>query len=348
MKIALIELSESHEECLYSQVQFIGLNNPNVHLYLNPKVALQVEGYGLDKKQIFETQFDGGFFKRWSYAFYLAKTLGKYDRLVFNTASSSKLLRNLLILLNFYSVVSIGVLHNTKKLGSSFTQRLVSTKIKKYLVLSDHLTNPPNLKKGIRLQSFYPIYFPDYNDFLEKPEDETWLVIPGSIDFKRRDYLRLLDSLYDRPVISKLKIILLGRLNDSFEDGRGLLEAISKRKLNHYFVTFESFVANKTFHSYVGKADFIMPLLALNDDYLNYKISGSFNMAFAYKKYMLTHKFYGSLPDLSENSVFYDESNLYDQLCNLKTVSVTKHIYQNEKWHFGFQKKRYLDFLLSE
>ncbi|MEM1256932.1 MAG: hypothetical protein AAGH81_00290, partial [Bacteroidota bacterium] len=108
MKIALIELSESHEECLYSQVQFIGVDNPNLHLYLHPKVALLTKGYELDKKQIFETKPVKGFFKKWMYAFRLAKTLGAYDKLVFNTASSSKLLRNVVILLNFYSVDCLG------------------------------------------------------------------------------------------------------------------------------------------------------------------------------------------------------------------------------------------------
>ncbi len=348
MKIALIELSESHEECLYSQVQFIGVDNPNLHLYLNPKVAFLIDGYGLDKKQVFEIKPVKGFFKKWIYALSLAKTLGKYDRLVFNTASSSKLLRNLVLLLNFYSVDCLGVLHNTKKLESSFTQRLISTKIKRYFVLNDHLTKPPNLKKTIQIQSFYPIYFPEYTSRLEKPEDETWLVIPGSIDFKRRDYLRLMDSLFGQPPIAKLKIILLGKLNDTFEDGRKLLEEISKRKLNHYFVTFERFIGNETFHAHIAKADFVMPLLTLNDDYLNHKISGSFNMAFAYKKPMLTHKFYSSLPDLSENSIFYDESTLYDFLDSLNTFPCTKHFYGSEKWHFSFQKNHYLEFILRE
>ena len=120
MRIAIIELSESHEECLYSQVQFIGSDNPNLHLHVNPKVALQVGSYGLDKKRIFTTKAVKGFFKRWTYAFKLARTLGKYDLLVFNTASSSKLLRNLTIFMNFYCVDCFGVLHNTIKLESSF------------------------------------------------------------------------------------------------------------------------------------------------------------------------------------------------------------------------------------
>ncbi|MEO0570537.1 MAG: hypothetical protein AAF039_02455, partial [Bacteroidota bacterium] len=121
MKIALIELSKSHEECLYSQVQFIGAPNRNLHLYLHPKVTSLIGSYGLDKKQIFETKSVKGFFKNWVYALHLAKILGKYDILIFNTTSSNKLLRNLMILLNFYPVDCLGVLHNTKKLKSSFT-----------------------------------------------------------------------------------------------------------------------------------------------------------------------------------------------------------------------------------
>ncbi|MEM1259927.1 MAG: hypothetical protein AAGH81_15465, partial [Bacteroidota bacterium] len=60
---------------------------------------------------------------------------------------------------------------------------------------------------------------------------------------------------------------------------------------------------------------------------------------------MLTHKFYALLPDLDENSIFYDESTLYDLLDSLKSTPITKPIYKREKWHFNFQKKRYLEFL---
>ncbi len=345
MKIALVELSQSHEECLYSQVQFLA-GSATVDLYLHPKHKAQVTPYHNYSKSIFYIPARLGLLKKIAYAFSFAQTLAQYDKVIFNTASSSKLLRNTVLLLQFFSVECFGVVHNAKKLESSFTQRLISTKIKKYYVLNDHLLQVIPRNKTIRLQSFYPIYFPTFSDPLHKPGNEVWLVIPGSIDFKRRDYSRLIHALKEKPPPKNLKFVLLGRLNIAFEDGKTLLESISKNNLQHYFITFESFIPNHVFHAYIKNADFILPLLVLHDAYLKYKISGSFNLAFAYKKPMLCHNFFKPIADIAKNAVFYNSNSLSEVVQTLSsTRTVPKALYTDPKWDFDFQRDRYLNFL---
>jgi len=348
MKIALVELSESHEECLFSQVKILQSANIETHLFVHPKVSAQLNQYNLEPEYVFHIKPERGLFMRWTYAISLAKVLGKYDKLVFNTASSSKLLRNLTVLLNLYDVECLGIVHNTKKLKSSFTQRLISIKVKKYFVLADHLIKSVDKTQEFKVRSFYPIFFPNYSYVLEKPKNEIWVAIPGAVDFARRDYLRLLNALHNVPWIKKLKIILLGKLNDSFQEGKILMEEISKRELDHYFIFFESFVQNATFHTYLRKIDYIMPLLTLNNDYLNHKISGSFNLAFAYKKPMISHEFFSTLPDVKDNAIFYKKETLCTLLENLERHKSDNEYYKDRKWSFSEQKIRYLELLSSE
>ena len=345
MKIALVELSESHEECLYSQVQFLS-GSATIDLFLHPRHEAHIAPYRAHSNKIFFIPVKFGLVKRIGLAFSLAKTLARYDKIIFNTASSSKLLRNTVLILRFFKSECIGVLHNAKKLESSFTQRLISIKIKKYFVLNDHLLRVIPRNRKIQLCSFYPIYFPTFSAPIRKPKDEVWLVVPGSIDFERRDYTRLLDALKTTPHNSNLKVVILGRLNVASQDGEKLFQYISENNLHHYFITFDNFIPNAIFHTYLKNADFILPLLTLNEAYLTYKISGSFNLAFAYKKPLLCHNFFTPIPDIYENAIFYDKASLPEVLQALtKAKPSSKPLYHAPKWDFVVQKERYLKFV---
>lgn len=347
MKVALVEISASHEECLYSQVQFLKGAVTKLHVYVNPAISKHLDAYPLNTNQVFEISPVKGFFTRWTYAFKLAKSLKAYNIVVFNTASSSKVIRNLVLILNFYKVKCVGILHDTKKLHASFTQSLISTKIKKYLVLSDHLEEKAKKESKVSLSSFYPIFFPEYELNISKPKDEIWVVIPGSVDFKRRDYGRLLIALNKKSQLGNVKFIILGKLNATFHDGEQLLNEISKQDLAENFVTFDDFIPNAVFHQYMKLADYVLPLLALNEAYLISKISGSFNMAIAYKKPILLHTFFTELPDMSSGAIFYDEGSLLPLLGNLNALHTTDSFFKDEKWSHDFQRNKYLNFVLS-
>ena len=342
MKIALVELSESHEECLYSQVRFLS-GSASVDLFLHSRHKTQVAPYHNHCKEIFFIPVRFGFVKRIGLAFSLAKTLAGYDKVIFNTASSSKLLRNTVLFLHFFTAECIGVLHNVRKLESSFTQRLISSKIKKYFVLNDHLLKVIPKNKSIRLQSFYPIFFPAFSTPVDKPKGEIWLVVPGSIDFERRDYTRLIAALKTARPDQKLKVVVLGRLNEASKDGEKLLRLLSENNIRHYFITFQDFIPNDVFHAYIKNADFILPLLTLNNAYLTYKVSGSFNLAFAYKKRLLCHNLFTPIQDISENALFYSTTSLQEVLHSLtKAETPVNPLYRAPKWDFAFQRARYL------
>ena len=344
-KTALVEVSTSHEECFYSQARFMQNTEFELDLYIHPNLNSQIAPYqGLFKNIFFAKEESGLFKKLWS-SIQLVKKLKNYDLIIFNTASSSKLIRNTIFLLNLYPKTKcIGLLHNTKKLESSFTQKIISTKIKQYFVLADHLVKSPSRK--IKLESFYPIYFPKIKTSIVKKENEIWIVIPGRIDFSRRNYTLLSNALEKVSTLTNVRFIFLGKLLETTKDGKTLLLEFKKSAFFKKILFFDYYIENEEYQAYLSSADFIMPLLKSDSSYLNHKISGSFNLAYAYEKPILTQDFFMDIPDFSEHAIFFHKDNLHLILEELDKRNL-KHpaIKQLDKWSFENQKKNYLNFL---
>lgn len=347
MRIAVLELSSSHEECLFSQISFLQKEEHHISLFIHPNIEKQIS-YGSRVDTISTINFDK---EKWTNSirsqYRLAKNLSQFDKLIFNTASSSKELRNILLLLLFSNVECIGVLHNTKKLQKSFTQKIISLKIKKYFILSDSLKEKaivPNSK--IKLESFYPIFFPEFKvQYIEKKENEVWFCIPGRVEFSRRDYYYLIDQFKENKVSNNLKFVILGNINT--KDGLEFKSELERLNLDSYFIIFNEFIDNNLYYNYIEKSDFILPLLKKEDTaYLNYKISGTFNLAYGFKKIILFNEFYKGITDLNENGIFYSKDNFSDKINNINDF-VLNNAYSGKKWHYDFQCNKYLNFIKS-
>ncbi len=347
MKVALIEVSTSHEECLFTQVKLLTDGGHTVDLILHHALQPQIRAYqDLCNHCHFFEPVTSGFFKKLRQRRALTKMLKSYDLLIFNTASSSKLVRNLALSLSRYPVRCLGVLHNAKKLGSSFTQRLISLKIKRYLVLSDTLLENAPKMENLILGSFYPIYFPTVSAIPKKEEKEIWISIPGRIDWERRAYTTLISALRGLKTNVPLKFLLLGKLDKTTEAGNRLWQLILENQLEHFFICFDTFISNEKYHGHLKTSDYIMPLLKTSEDYLNFKISGSFNLAFAYKKTLLCSSFFEPLQDLKENGLFYQENALQQLLHQISNENLMKKgNYAQDKWDYAYQKEKYLKFV---
>lgn len=348
MKIAIVELSKSHEECIYTQVHFLNEANFKVSLFLHPNLEPQIKDYTSQPNDVYFYDFNSlSFLEKIRLQLTLAKKLRSYDLVIFNTASSSKNVRNIVLFLKFYKVNCIGLLHNTNKLQGSFTQRIISTKIKNYFVLNDFLLHQNPSHGKINLESFYPIIFPKYTATIPKNKDTIWICIPGRLDYRRRNYEFLLKAASEADS-KHIKYILLGSLNKKSTEGERLLKAIEQYQVRDKFILFHDFIPNDVFHTYIKESDFVMPMLNQDKNYLNYKISGSYNLAFAYRKKLLMHEFFKSIPDLKENAIFFTDTNLSDFLAKIdnseKQVLTT---YNNPKWQYNYQKDKYIAFINS-
>ncbi|MGY0427036.1 MAG: hypothetical protein ACWIPI_09465, partial [Polaribacter sp.] len=277
MKIAFVEFSESHEECIYSQISFLVKDKNNVSLFIHPKIERQIYSYKDLFDEITIVDFNKlNFLKKLRQEFLFAKRISKFDKVIFNTASSSKSVRNTNFFLLLFNVESIGVLHNIKKIKSSFTQKIISLKIKKYFVLSDFLKEYA-VKEGkqIKIESFYPIFFPKHTAVhLHKNSNEKWIAIPGRVELQRREYTFLIEALTDKKLLKNSKFLILGNINT--KDGIFFKEKIISLNLAANFMFFDGFIENDLYYNYLEKSDFVLPLLKNNENsYKKEKISGT-------------------------------------------------------------------------
>lgn len=342
-KIALIELGDFHDECLFSQIQFLQQKDIEVTLFCNVKLKSRVNSFsGL--KEICYLDLSSKF-KKYKSRWNLWKTIvfEGYSKVIFNTAESTiyKLIR-----LPFPKRIElIGTVHNAQNLKGKSKQKAITKKIHKYVTLNDFTAKNIISEKLTRKKvgAYYPIFFPNFKETLKKPENEIWITVPGVISFDKRDY-----SIFKNLKLEKnIKIIFLGRANTP-----DAIEFTSEAETYPSFksmVFFNEFIPNDLFHDYIKNSDYILPLIHPNNPFFNhflkYKISGSYNLAFAYKKTLLMEQSFSEIEDFKETAFFYDYTNferIFDVLYSLE-----KKVYKNPKWSFEYQKQNYLDFIFS-
>ncbi len=381
-RAVLIEFSSGHGECLYSQISFLHENGYAVHLVCDEVLNDKIKFFDRDILYYF-IKMDKGKFSYPMILFQIRKYILKNNiqLVIFNTASGVDV-RNLLLLFLFRrNIRFIGVLHDTRKLTRSFSQKIISRKIKKYFVLGDYLLNHISPKRNIQVKSFYPIFFPPYPDTLfevssnvkkrskakksifrntkiVKDSGEFWISIPGQLEFSRRDYFMLLDQLSGPTLKDVLKLnikfVLLGRESFYKEEGDHIKSMIKNLRLEKLFISFEGTMLDDIFHQYLKESDMILPLIhpghSAYKTYYQYKISGSFNLAFAYKIPLLFEESFKKYAEFSKSAFFYEKKDLIQRICKLAfdrnlVQQKRKEMSRNKKFSFDFQCKRYMELI---
>lgn len=245
----------------------------------------------------------------------------KIDLLVINTLDSTFCSK----LLNLTkTIASIGFIHNADNFtpGKKFHASL--KKVGSALVLCDYISQ---YLKGYGIVA-NPVYLTNFNQDTHSTESTenqvVRIVIPGQLDYNRRDYQSLLDSC---PHDANIKIILLG--NATKNDGPSITRKIKEKKLEKQFLWFDHYVPHTEFIKIISTADYIMPLIHSNctiyERYMKCKTTAAFMWAIAFKKPILMEKNFASIDEFSGSSLYYDLSSLNKLLAQLST-NQTKHI----------------------
>src|SRR5680860_374923 len=214
MKTAIVEIRESHEECICTQLSFLKDAGHQVTLILHPILAKQITDFANLAEEVIYIDFDNkSFLKKLELQWKLYRMLEKFNLIILNTAHSYSVLRNLTVLLRFAQAKCVGILHDTKKLDSSSTQRIISRKIKKYFVLNDALLPAEEPRGSIKIQSFYPLFFPEYEPVPVYKQNDIWIGIPGRVDYDRRNYDFLVNALAEIPGLDRMKFVILGKVD---------------------------------------------------------------------------------------------------------------------------------------
>jgi len=346
VKILIIEFNDYHEEVILSQLNFLDkVKNIDVHLFLNEN---------LKKKINFNKFFNNiniNFINsknKWTKFMNIFKIKNyilqnKIDIVIFNTLED----KYSLILANFLkNIKKIAIIHNV----DIFLQNNLNKKMDAFFVLNETIyKNIKNQKQNIHISFFYPLF--EYTKNCQKinKSNKLRIVIPGLIEFTRRDYLGLLDILKGVK-LQNIEFIILGNIDKL--DGPLVYNKIQEYKLTDCIKVYHGFIPYKEYFSVLLSADLIMPLIHPNN--LNYekyhqtKITAAFTMAFSFKIPLLLYKSFESLSEYKEFSFFYDLKNLSNMLKSLKKEDIERlknKMRTSKKISFDYQKKRYINFL---
>ena len=339
-QVIIIELYSYHTECLYSQILFLKSAGYQVTLICDKRVESIVGEYPLKMMTVF---YD--FSKCISFISLRSFILrSNAEKVIFNTAQGNRALK-------FFSqwfprrIHFFGILHNTSKLKTSFGQKIINLNVKSYFVLSKYVYYSARQFKNISFQYFNPAFFPTFeSQKIEVPHkgDEMWIVVPGSLEYKRRDYDFLINFSKNTP-LGNVKFILLG--NSDKGDGKEIVDKLKKYQLEKYFTVFSGFVPNYLFSYYLRKADFLLPLINPGlpefNSYTKYKISGMFPLSFAYHVPLLCHRiFQEEVIGFDYPALFYNsERDLHYILSKGKPNEIFNQI------SFEEEKNRYISFI---
>lgn len=353
MNVMIVELNPYHDECLYSQCLMVKRIDSKINLTVvaNEKARKRIE-------DTLKAEVDKLIFLPFGSGWKGIASIIKLYRMVlktkslhlhFNTAQGNVAWK--LFLFPFPRRIEItGVIHNIQKLGNSIGQKIISRQIDRYMLLSDILLPYYKAACSKPCVSVYPVFYPKrIITRLEKPAGETWIVIPGAVAYERRDY----DALFleeDKKYPKGLKFILLGNINCA--DGASVSEKIHRHNLEKSFILFEEYVPNELFYAYVEACDYIMPLIHPDNPryakYLENKISGTYNLAIAYRKVMLCPKEMQASEDFSDTALFYDKEHIRSFFSNLSAGKLKKEMFALEKWTLEYQTKQMKRLIFNE
>jgi hypothetical protein len=356
-KVLLVELGDSHNEVLFTQVQAFRESKIPIGLFLNERLRTRVHPAVLGENAV-EFRECEGIRAQLLAALRIRALVNRegYSHVVVNTASGNAV--RLLSTLIPRRVRAIGVLHDACKAVRSGSQAWISRRFRDYLVLADHLVpNPP--PRGLHFAAFYPIAFPVEPELIVRSsappssDGAFRIAVPGNVSYARRDYRALVELWNSVPLAdrARLEIEILGNID--LGDGPAFLSLLQDHGLRDAFTVHHGFVPESVFYERLAQAHAVMPLIHPAtpdfDRYVRCKISGAFNLAYGFRKPILMHERFSSIPDFKLTAIFYTPPKLppLDELkpAHARIVAAYAH---SEQFDPQAQQARYRRFVLGD
>lgn len=354
-KVLLVELSGIHYEVVYSHIKCLKEAGYEVIFVCYEDIEERPELYSAADRAVLLSEPS----IRWAKPFQLLRVfclLQEEDcrNLVLATADSGIWLIRVLLLTLSALPLKLNVvrcIHNFRPLKEKFLENNILNKVfKKVLVLNKYIVeNNKDImdRENLLVESFLPIFFPkEGGKKLTKGDEETWICIPGKVNTDRRDYDELIKQMRVKNIDERLKFILLGGDDGDLKD---IKKKIRKNGVSERFVTFGSeFIPQKLMSSYIEKSDFIMPLIHPSKEkykkYIEYKVSGAFNLAFGFEKPLVCVDDYEGFRDFDSFSIFYSQNSIIstaNRLPEIEKDDVIDENYVDRKMSIKSQSEKY-------
>ena len=349
---ALVEIGGSHDECILAQLMALKTVDAEITLVCTQAIRTRNPFFEPYVDHWKELSFNG---KGWS-DFKLMWKLNRFFKekhithVILNTAQGAHI-RNLCLTAS-RKVTFIGIVHTLKKFQGSGTQRIIHRKIKKYFVLNNYFKSRITPPKGIRIEAFYPLRFPQSELEQTKADGEYWVTIIGGVENRRKDLtgsLSLMKACEQLPI----KFIFLGKSDPTKQEVQTFKTALAELGLEERVVLMDDFVPFDVFDSFLRKTDLIWPMVhpktPSSSEYLSNQISGAMNVAFGYKIPLLVHEKYTKRwPDLGY-AVAYRRKTFVEDLKQGLTNLPEYQVYTTKLTHLNpeIQERDYLTFIFD-
>ncbi len=354
-KAVICEFGDSHDDILYGQFEFLKKTGYTTYFVGNKLLKPRLQEYD-NVDQILYLDFSKGqisnlyqIIKTWLFIY-----KNGIDDIILNTIEGTPV-RNF-CLLPWGRKNITGIIHNAGNLISNSTtfNKIIKPKIKKMYTLNNYIWKNVGDGLDIANEFVYPLRFPHFKSVVTKPDGEFWVVIPGLVESDRRDYFHLIEALKSKSIPKGIKFILLGKSMHKKGLGPQIKELIESYSLQKYFITFDDYVDNDTFRSYLNEADIlatlIHPGISNFDNYSTNKTSGTFLLSYAHLLPMLNHEYFMNYEDINISSVFYNLNNLVETILNLYTnkniiLDIKKQMETNANLDFETNRAKYISLL---
>ena len=356
-RIALIEFDSSHDECLLTQINALKQHGCWVLLITNEEVRarnqylenLVDEWHEIDPKgKKIRGAAIGDAMIIWRMVRSLKKQ--KIEKVIFNTGQGGHV-RNACLFSLLNTMEFIGIIHTIRKFKGSFTQRVISWKMKKYIVLAEFLAlTARKYQPKLRIQSLYALDFPK-EDFIPEKDDNLHISIIGAVESRRKD-LKGFVSLVEQSDKS-VRFHFLGKADPTDTDVIKLKEELEKIGRLDQVEFFEKRIEFNIINQILRKSSAILPLVHPNTpsagEYFRNQIPGAMSMALGYKIPLLLHQSFEHIEELQIASTYYSTDDFSVTLTKLTSEGniLGKAAQQSEKFSSTHQYMNYLEFIFD-
>jgi len=369
MKIAIVQFYPYHEEVLVPQIDYL-YNNHKLYIaapesvfnndyisHYKDKIHPIIYKNHTRKKIFFLTRIFSILYKYIILLKYHKREI--FDIIIFNTITYK--FHYSIIKLFLKNVKKIQIMHNSQsfiiKNNINYLKLFFNNLIISYDAYS-RFKNDINLlflPPSPPIDWFYPLLslniIKDKNNFNIIFDDSYInIVIPGSVDEKRRNYSSLFSALgkYKNKHALKFKIYLLGKISSN------IIEKLKNDGLCNIIYYYTEFISGYDMINCIKKADAVAFLLdsKLGENlhlYNNYKVSGTIGLCLSFGSPCIVSDEFFLESTLKNKAIVYPKDNIDYILSQIESGVLTKDYFTNlrslpldSKCSYEFQQEHYI------
>jgi hypothetical protein len=349
-KVALIEVGGSHDECLLSQLVALKRRGCAIVLVVNKRIHERNPQFNEWVDEWIDVDFVGKAWKDFTLVRKMMKDIKNTGakRVIFNTGQGG-IVRNAVVLCLFSKLKFFGIIHTTRKFQGSTTQKVISWKMKRYLVLSQHLLQSVDPPKNVHLDYFYPLRFPSFPE-KTKEVKELQITLIGGVESRRKDLSGFIGMIAKT---ENVHFTFLGKSDPTTDEVKTMNEQLAFHGLSERVTLFDAFVSHEKFDEVLQDSDAILPLIHPNtlsaDQYFRNQIAGAMTASFSYKIPMLLHQGYAAIKEMETAAIYYEIDTFDQAIVTLgkEKESIKGAMSEHTSYQQEFQESRYADFILD-